>query len=231
MPLLLHCLRFTAITLVLQLCVAQTSIAQDTRYVGDKLFVPIRSGAGGDYRILHKGVPSGTAITTFQRSPDDSWTEVETVGGTRGWMRSEFIQIDPPAAMRVAALEKQLTVLDADREKMRASLSTTASTAYEAGQTIDALQRELATTTEALTDIKRVSSAAITLDEQNRTLLQELESLRADKALLRLENLRLQDRLTNIQIIDGALAVLLGIIIAVFGPSLLPKKRRSTGWS
>ena len=40
MPLLLHCLRFTAITLVLQLCVAQTSIAQDTRYVGDKLFVP-----------------------------------------------------------------------------------------------------------------------------------------------------------------------------------------------
>jgi SH3 domain protein len=82
-----------------------------------------------------------------------------------------------------------------------------------------------------LTEVKRVSAAALELDSQNRTLTTELENLRADAELLRLENVRLQERISNAQIIDGALAVLLGVAITVVVPRLVPRRRRNDGWS
>ena len=36
--------------------------AQDVRYISDQQFVPLRSGAGSEYRIVHKGLPTGTRL-------------------------------------------------------------------------------------------------------------------------------------------------------------------------
>ena len=204
---------------------------QETRYVGDQLYVPIRSGAGGEYRILHKGLPSGTAITQFSESEDGVWAEVETRGGTRGWMRTQFIQENPPAAVLLKQLESELAEVEAERDRMRASLSATASEAYEAGDAAAALRQELTETKAALAEIRRVSGAAVELDAQNRVLAEELETQRSETELLRLENVRLQERISNSQIIDGALAVLLGVIITLIAPRLMPKRRNSDGWA
>ena len=68
-------------------------------------------------------------------------------------------------------------------------------------------------------------------NSRNATLTTELENLRADAELLRLENVRLQERISNAQIIDGALAVLLGVAITVVVPRLVPRRRRNDGWS
>ena len=218
--------------LALLALVATVSVtAQETVYVNDKLFVPIRTGAGGDYRIIHKGIPSGTAITQFQLSEDGDWAEIETRGGTRGWMRAQFLQPEPPAIVLLKQLEQELAEVEADRDRMRASLSATASDAYEAGDAAKALQTELATVKAELAEVTRVSGAALELDAQNRTLATELETQRSESDLLRLENLRLQERVDNNQMIDGAIAVLLGVIIAIVAPRLLPRRRRSDGWA
>lgn len=219
-------------TLALAALLAAVSVAaQETRYVNDKLFVPIRTGAGGDYRIIHKGIPSGTAITQFQVSEDGDWAEIETRGGTRGWMRTQFLQAEPPAIVLLKQLEQELVEVEADRDKMRASLSATASDAYEAGDAAEALRAELATVKAELTEVKRVSSAALELDAQNQNLATELETQRKEGELLRLENQRLQALMDNNQILDGAIAVLLGVIIAAIGPRLMPRRRRSDGWA
>ena len=42
---------------------------------------------------------------------------------------------------------------------------------------------------------------------------------------------RLRERIANNQILDGALAVLLGVILAVVTPRLWPSKKRQDGWS
>ncbi len=218
--------------LALLALVATVSVtAQETVYVNDKLFVPIRTGAGGDYRIIHKGIPSGTAITQFQLSEDGDWAEIETRGGTRGWMRAQFLQPEPPAIVLLKQLEQELAEVEADRDRMRASLSATASDAYEAGDAAKALQTELATVKAELIEVTRVSGAALELDAQNRALATELETQRSESDLLRLENLRLQERVDNNQMIDGAIAVLLGVIIAIVAPRLLPRRRRSDGWA
>jgi SH3 domain protein len=96
---------------------------------------------------------------------------------------------------------------------------------------IDQLESELDTTRAELTEIKRVSAAAIELDLMNQQLVAELESERSEADLLRLENVRLRERIANNQMLDGALAVLLGVILAVIAPRLWPRKRRQDGWS
>lgn len=216
---------------LLALVATVTATAQETVYVNDKLFVPIRTGAGGDYRIIHKGIPSGTAITQFRLSEDGDWAEIETRGGTRGWMRAQFLQPEPPAIVLLKQLEQELAEVEADRDRMRASLSATASDAYEAGDAAKALQTELATVKAELAEVTRVSGAALELDAQNRALATELETQRSESDLLRLENLRLQERVDNNQMIDGAIAVLLGVIVAIVAPRLLPRRRRSDGWA
>ena len=60
----------------------------DTRYVTDLIFTPIRTGPGGDYRIVNKGLPSGTEVTYYGTNEDGVWAEVETRGGTRGYLRA-----------------------------------------------------------------------------------------------------------------------------------------------
>lgn len=205
--------------------------AQETRYISDKLLVPVRSGAGGEYRILHRGLPSGTAITHFTTSEDGVWAEIETRGGTRGWVRAQYLQSEPPAALLLKDMEDKLAAVEADRDKIRASLSATASEAYEAGDAAESLRQELAQSQAELTEIKRVSGAALELDAQNRALAEELESQRSETELLRLENVRLQERISNSQILDGAIAVLLGVIITILAPRLIPRKRRNDGWA
>ena len=39
--------------------------AEDTQYISDMLLVPLRSGAGSEFRIVNRGLPSGIALLVF----------------------------------------------------------------------------------------------------------------------------------------------------------------------
>ena len=204
---------------------------QDTRYVSDRVLVPVRSGAGSDFRIVNRGLPSGTALMVFGESEDGKWAEIETRAGTRGWMPSQFLQAEPPASLLMNELKLEVEQLRSERDRVVSQLNQRSSAADEADDTILTLRSELEATTNELTEVKRVSAAALDLDALNQQLVAEVESERSDADLLRLENVRLRERIANNQILDGALAVLLGVILAVVAPRLWPSKKRQDGWS
>jgi SH3 domain protein len=60
--------------------------------------------------------------------------------------------------------------------------------------------------------------------------LENIERQKTEIEVLKLENFRLTDRIENNQIIDGALAVLVGVLLAVFGPRLIPQRRKNDDW-
>lgn len=217
--------------LVLLCLVTGFSQAQEQRYITDEIVVPVRSGAGGEYRIVNKGLSSGTPITFYSLSEDGIWAEVETRGGTRGWLRAQYIQTEVPNELLLKQAEARFQELQADRDKLLAMLDDTQTEAYAADGELAELRTRLAETDAELLEIKRISGAAIELDSRNQSLARELESKRSEAELLKLENVRLQERIDNNLIIDGALAVLLGVIIAALAPRLMPKKRRNDGWS
>ena len=204
---------------------------QDTRYVSDRVLVPVRSGAGSDFRIVNSGLPSGTALMVFGESEDGKWAEIETRAGTRGWMPSQFLQAEPPASLLMNELKLEVEQLRSERDRVVSQLNQRSSAADEADDTILTLRSQLEATTNELTEVKRVSAAALDLDALNQQLVAEVESERSDADLLRLENVRLRERIANNQILDGALAVLLGVILAMVTPRLWPSKKRQDGWS
>lgn len=206
-------------------------MAQETQYVSDKVLVPVRSGAGADYRIVNRGLPSGTALLVFAESDDGEWAEIETRGGTRGWIPSQYLQQEPPAALLINDLRVELEQARAERDRVVSQLNQSSTEVDEADETIIGLTTTLERTQAELTEIKRVSAAALDLDLMNQQLVAELESGRSSADLLRLENVRLRERIANNQMMDGALAVLLGVILAVVAPRLWPRKKRPDGWS
>ena len=206
-------------------------MAQETQYVSDKVLVPVRSGAGADYRIVNRGLPSGTALLVFAESDDGEWAEIETRGGTRGWIPSQYLQQEPPAALLINDLRVELEQARAERDRVVSQLNQSSTEVDEADETIIGLTTTIERTQAELTEIKRVSAAALDLDLMNQQLVAELESGRSSADLLRLENVRLRERIANNQMMDGALAVLLGVILAVVAPRLWPSKKRPDGWS
>ena len=193
--------------------------------------MPIRSGAGGEYRILNKGLPSGTAVTFFGLSEDEIWAEVETAGGTRGWLRAQYLQTESPTTLELRALQEEFSRLEEDRNRLVSLLDGAQSETYinEQAQRSQRLELE-----KAKTELERLTALAgreLELDEKNRSLIEDRESQKTEIELLKLENNRLTDRISNNQILDGALAVLVGFLLAVFGPKLIPRRRKNDGWS
>ena len=221
----------TALFTAVLIATAPQSVAQETQYISDMVLVPVRSGAGTDYRIVNRGLPSGTALLVYDLSDDGEWTEIETRGGTRGWIPTQYLQKEPPAGLLINDLRLELEQVRGERDRLVSQLNQSSTEVTEADETIVELNTTLESTQAELTEVKRVSAAALDLDLMNQQLVAELESERSEADLLRLENVRLRERIANNQILDGALAVLLGVILAVVAPRLWPKKKRQDGWS
>ena len=221
----------TALLTVALIATCPQSVAQETQYISDMVLVPVRSGPGTDYRIVNRGLPSGTALLVYDLSDDAEWTEIETRGGTRGWIPTQYLQKEPPAGLLINDLRLELEQVRGERDRLVSQLNQSSTEVTEADETIVELNTTLESTQAELTEVKRVSAAALDLDLMNQQLVAELESERSEADLLRLENVRLRERIANDQILDGALAVLLGVILAVVAPRLWPKKKRQDGWS
>ena len=202
----------------------------EIRYVTDLIYTPIRTGPGGDYRIVNKGLPSGTQITYFGTTEDGVWAEVETRGGTRGYLRAQYLQVEAPRANQVNALEEELESAQARVSELTAQLDASMDELTSSNEDMGTTARDLEATKQELAEIKRISANAIQLDRLTNELTSKLEDANAQNDLLKLENARLEDRIESREFLYGSLAVLAGIFIALVIPRLTVKRRRNDGW-
>ena len=202
----------------------------EIRYVTDMVRTPVRSGAGADYRILNRGLPSGTPVTYFSTSEDGVWAEVETAGGTRGWLRAQYLQTEVPIANRFSEVEQALAAATERAELAEGRLRETEELASNSDEATAQLTRDLAATEEELNNIKRISANAIELDRMNQSMAMELEEIKAKVDVLKLENARLEERANSNRLLQGIFAVIVGVIIALVVPRFTGKRRRFDTW-
>ncbi len=204
--------------------------AQDVRYVSDDIFIVLHKGPGQEYRWKAR-LTAGTKLTVSGYSPDREWAEVTTERGTDGWVRSEFLSSEVPALRKLPVTEQRARELTAKNTELSSELEAlNAERAELLGQLKDTDAR-LNAVSEELTQLKQVSGKAVQLDSDNRRLVEEAENLRAQADMLKAENQRLLDKLKSEDFINGALAVLLGVVITLVVPRLWPKRRRSSSWA
>lgn len=224
-------MRSTLFLVLFSLLFAAAAQAQNVRYVSDKQFIPLRSGAGSDYRIIHRGIPSGTRLTIARTSSDGEWAEITTEKGTTGWIRTQYLMQDLPAQNRLDAAEKRAADAVAKSAALSEELAALRAQSAELEGQLNSSGSELGSVTEELAQLKQISGNAIQLDIDNRRLVEESENLRSDVEMLESENQRLQDKLESEDFLNGALAVLLGVIITLVVPRLWPKRRKSSSWA
>ncbi len=210
--------------------ITDTSSETDIRYVTDVIFTPIRTGPGGDYRIINKGLRSGTAVTFHGITDDGVWAEVETKGGTRGFLRAQYLQTEVPRANQLNILEAELAASKDRAATLKQNLNEAMEQLTSSDSDMSSTATALAETRAELDEIKRISANAIQLDQLTKELTGKLEDASARNDLLTLENARLEDRVASNQHLQGALSVIAGILIALLIPRLTMKRRRNDGW-
>ena len=204
--------------------------AQETRYVSDDVFIVLHAGPGSNYRWLGRLIP-GTELVEEHRSTDGNWAKVRTRRGNVGWVQSEYLASEPPAQARLPAVVRQLEDAQRDGADLRRNLAAAQTERDALRAQLDESSATLQRVSEELAQLRQVSGSAVETAEDNRRLVEETTALRMNLNTLRADNQRLQDRLRSSAFIDGALAVLLGVIIAVVVPRLWPKRRASSSWA
>ncbi|QFU75317.1 TIGR04211 family SH3 domain-containing protein [Halioglobus maricola] len=213
--------------LLLSLLLATTLQAQETRYVSDKVFIVLHKGPGAEYRWAAKLTP-GTRLSAGRSQGD--WTEVTTARGTPGWVRTEFLTADSPAQVKLPQAVARADQLSDENANLSNDLGTLQGEKVELLNRITSTEADLVSVSEELAELKTISGNAVQLDIDNRRLVEEAENLRAEVDTLEAENLRLTDKLKSEAFMNGALAVLLGVIITLVVPRLWPKRRKPSSW-
>ncbi len=221
---------FLPLLAILALC-ASAAYAQDVRYVSDVQYIPLRSGPGGEYRITHRGIPSGTRLVISRRSDDDVFAEITTEKGTKGWIRVQYLMDSVPAQIKLDKAQQRVATLEAKNTELASETSTLKTERVDVLNQIQSTDGQLDKVTRELAGLKKISGNAVQLDTDNRRLIVESETLKSDLEMIRAENQRLTDRLASDAFINGALAVLLGVIITLAVPRLWPKRRRNSDWA
>jgi len=201
-------------------------MAQDIRYVSGEQQVPLRGGAGDDYPVVYRGMAAGTRLTVERTSEDGLWAEITAEDGVTGWIPSQKLTVEAPEPAAVPEAPAATAV------------ATETAAALAPGQTpaepvapVDDCDTQFNAVAQELHRLKQISGKAEQLDIDNRRLVEQQENLRSETEMLRAENQRLLDKLESEDFMNGALAVLLGVIIALVAPRLVPQRRKNSGWA
>ncbi len=200
----------------------------DVNYISDVLSVPMRSGPSPGHRIVHRGLPSGTHLTILAVDEEATFTQVRTLKGLEGWVRTQYLIGQPIGRVKLKAVEKRLQKLQTKMGAESEARTSIQAKYNEAEANNKKLNSQVDTLTKELTELKRIAadpinehSRNVELTQQNTRLVGEVDEL-ASKARRLEENIQLQ------WLLYGGALVLIGLIIGVF---LKSRPRQQTSYS
>lgn len=213
----------------LLLVASSLSVAQArTVWVDDQLYLPVRSGAGTQFRIIENAVPSGTPLEVLEAG--ESYTRVRTPKGTEGWVSTQYLSNEPIAADQLRRVSAELESARSELAQIREQLSSVT----EERNTLENAENTLSSRTEdlqaELRRIKETAANAINLERRNVELREENQRLQNDLEVLTAENERLEASKESDFMLLGAGLVLGGVLLALVIPMLKPT-RKTDNWA
>ena len=197
------------------------------RWVSDNFEITLRNGKSNKQAIVRM-LRSGTKLELLETDEDAGYSLVRTSGGTEGWVLNRYLLKSPPAKIVLPDMEARLKASESKRQELNAKLN-------ELRRDRDQLSRQLNSSESSgqglqkeLTDLKRLSTSAIQIDSQNKSLRQTLAESQATVEQLEIENKKLASRASREWFIIGALVVIVGMLIGLILPRI--RWRRKSSW-
>jgi SH3 domain protein len=204
-----------------------TSVSAETMYVDDTLLVPLRSGEGTSFRIVHKGLKSGVKLEVLEKM-SSGYAHVKTPSGIEGYLPTRYLTSQPIAKVRLAQANQELAKLKSNHDKIKSQLSELQNKHNSLSKAHSQTSQTLSANNKELENIKSISANALNLDKRNRELRESNEQLRNELELIQTENLRLKDKSeSNMMLIGGGL-VTLGVILTLLIPIIRPSKKNDS---
>ncbi|WP_018274741.1 TIGR04211 family SH3 domain-containing protein [Teredinibacter turnerae] len=204
-----------------------THAQDEQQYVTDILHVPLRSGEGNEYRIINKGIRSGTPLTILEAGTSDEWVKVRTPQGVEGWIRSQYLQENETASRVAAKMESQLKRANEENARLQQEVSSLKKQTQTLQQTSDSAQSAEREMAEELQNIKTLSAGAIDLEKRYTELLERQQLLQTQNDVLIAENENIKGDTSVKFMLYGAGLIIIGILTALIVPALTVKKRHS----
>lgn len=198
----------------------------ETGWVSDILYVPVRAGAGNNYRIVHRGLRTGTQVEILAMEEGAEWAHVR-VNDTEGYMNAQYVSRTPPAMIRLAQLERQHEQARQQLADTRNQLNTVTAERNQLAADNKRLGGELGSRSEELNRLQEVAADPIRLEQTNRELNQELSRLRTELNTVTAENALLRNDRTSSMWLVGASILIGGWLIGWLMKSRSSRARSS----
>ena len=200
-----------------------------TVWVDDKIYLPVRSGAGSQFRIIENAVPSGTAMELLE-ADQGGYSKVRTAKGTEGWVSSQYLSTTPIAATQLKQARQDLETAQADVRQMQDLLESVTGERDNLQNSESSLADRSSELMAELTRIKDIAANSINLERRNGELLQENQKIRNELEVLTAENERMEAGKESDFMLLGAGLVLGGVLLALLIPMLKPT-RKNDNWA
>ncbi|MGL4191185.1 MAG: TIGR04211 family SH3 domain-containing protein [Vibrio sp.] len=198
------------ICMVLLSMLAAPTFAQE-RYIADKLFTYMHSGPSNQYRILGS-IEAGEKVKLLSVNKENGYSQISDERGRTGWVESRLISRQVSNALRLPALEQELT----DVKKQLANARQNADS-EKAG-----LAESLELRNQQITDLERSYS------EISKQLTQSQTEIRELRAKLDTQK---EDLLLKYFTYGGGVAGI-GLLFGLLLPHIVPRRKRNpSGWA
>jgi SH3 domain protein len=202
------------------------TVTAATKYVTDHLVITLRTGQGNQFQII-KTLPSGTLLTVLEETTT-GYTQVRTSDGTEGWVRTQYLSDDPPAAEELAKAQDKLAKLQDKLSKAQQELSDLQKQKTQLDSEHNKLLSENKTTNAELAKLTQIAAHPKELESENIDLREKFATMSDQFNLIKQENQVLKDRSKRNWFLAGALVVIIGIVIGLIIPKL--RFRRKDSW-
>lgn len=214
---------FVRIALVCVLFTTSAAFAAPA-WVTDQFEITLRSGPSTS-NAIQLMIDSGLRLEVLERDTDSGYSRVRTPGGTEGWVLSRYLMSEPSAREQLAKLTSQLTNANSRGSSLDAQMKAVKAEYDSANKQIAKLEREKAAVEKELAEIKRTAANVLAINDQNKSLMDQLAAAQIRGDTLEQENRSLSGQTTRYWFMAGALVLLVGIMLGIWLPRVRWQRR------
>ncbi len=212
------------------LTTSQISLADEV-YVRDTLYIPLRSGQSTEYKILHRGIKSGTPLDRLETNEETGYTRVRTDNGLEGWLQTQYLVDEPIASTQLDSVKSEMVSLGAEHQQTLASLIETKAEKEALIREQKSLAAQNARLLEDLKSITTLSANVIAIDEQNKQLGEARDVLLQEIKDLNELTEALSDDRAQEWFLRGAGTLLVGLLFGSWLGRRVYNKRSTSDWA